>query len=114
MDAPGSLEQPAMVIGVAADDRHRRGIRRNFQMTGQGFADVAGEIIAQAQLDMFASHVGEAMARHLEVAPDSAAMTIIRRYTDQHGRLFETTRSIHPEGRFVYSLDLQRDWRTRD
>jgi DNA-binding GntR family transcriptional regulator len=72
-----------------------------------------GEIIAQAQLDMFASHLDETLAKNLEVAPDTAAMTIIRRYTDQNGRLFETTRSIHPEGRFVYSLELQRDWRTR-
>ena len=73
-----------------------------------------GEIIGHAQLDMFASHIDESLAPHLEVEPDTAAMTIIRRYTDQKGRLFETTRSIHPEGRFVYSLDLQRDWRTRD
>ena len=72
------------------------------------------EVITQAQLDMYASHIDKALAKHLEVAPDTAAMTIIRRYTDQHGRLFETTRSIHPEGRFVYSLDLQRDWRTQD
>ncbi len=73
-----------------------------------------GEIIGRAQLDMFASHIDDTLARHLEVASGTAAMTIIRRYTDQKGRLFETTRSIHPEGRFVYSLDLQRDWRTRD
>ena len=73
-----------------------------------------GEIIGHAQLDMFASHIDEALARHLEVEPATAAMTIIRRYTDHNGRLFETTRSIHPEGRFVYSLELKRDWRTRD
>jgi len=73
-----------------------------------------GEIIAHAALDMFASHLDETLARHLEVEPGSAAMTIIRRYTDHTGHLFETTRSIHPEGRFVYSLDLQSDWRTRD
>jgi DNA-binding GntR family transcriptional regulator len=73
-----------------------------------------GEIIGHAQLDMFASHIDKDLAPRLEVAPDTAAMTIIRRYTDHNGRLFETTRSIHPEGRFVYSLDLQRDWRTRD
>ena len=73
-----------------------------------------GGIIGHAQLDMFASHIDETLAAHLEVAPDTAAMTIIRRYTDHNGRLFETTCSIHPEGRFVYSMDLQRDWRTRD
>lgn len=73
-----------------------------------------GEIIGHAQLDMFASHIDSTLAKQLEVAPNTAAMTIIRRYTDHNGRLFETTRSIHPEGRFVYSLDLQLDWRTRE
>ena len=73
-----------------------------------------GEIIGRAQLDMFASHIDETLAAKMEVTPGTAAMTIIRRYTDHNGRLFETTRSIHPEGRFVYSLELQRDWRTRD
>jgi len=73
-----------------------------------------GEIIGRAQLDMFASHIDEMLADRLDVAPDSAAMTIVRRYTDHTGRLFETTRSIHPEGRFVYSLDLRRDWRTHE
>lgn len=73
-----------------------------------------GEIIGHAQLDMFASHIDEKLAAHLDVEPGTAAMTIIRRYTDQTGRLFETTRSVHPEGRFIYSLDLRRDWRTRN
>lgn len=73
-----------------------------------------GEVIGHAQLDMYASHIDDTLAARLEVEPGTAAMTIIRRYTDQNGRLFETTRSIHPEGRFVYSLELQRGGRTAD
>lgn len=70
------------------------------------------EVIANAQLEMFASRIGSDLAVRLEVEPDTAAMTINRRYTSQDGRVFETTVSIHPEDRFVYSLELSRDWNT--
>lgn len=70
------------------------------------------EVIASAQLEMFASHIDADLAARLEVEPDTAAMTINRRYTSQDGRVFETTISVHPEDRFVYSLELSRDWNT--
>ncbi|MBT3931215.1 MAG: GntR family transcriptional regulator [Rhodospirillaceae bacterium] len=70
------------------------------------------EVIANAQLEMFASRIDASLAARLEVEPDTAAMTINRRYTSQDGRVFETTISIHPEDRFVYSLELSRDWNT--
>jgi len=68
------------------------------------------EVIAQAQLEMSASQVSRDLAVWLDVEPGSAAMTIIRRYTGQDERVFETTVSVHPEGRFVYSLEMNRDW----
>lgn len=70
------------------------------------------EVIANAQLEIFASRIDPGLAARLEVEPESAAMTINRRYTSQDGRVFETTVSIHPEDRFVYSLELSRDWNT--
>lgn len=70
------------------------------------------EVIANAQLKIFASRVDKELADSLEVERGSAAMTIHRRYTSQDGRIFETTVSIHPEDRFVYSLELSRDWNT--
>ncbi len=70
------------------------------------------EVIANAQLEMFASRIEPILAEPLEVEPETAAMTIRRRYTSQDGRVFETTVSIHPEDRFVYALDLSRDWNT--
>jgi GntR family transcriptional regulator len=70
------------------------------------------EVIAHAQLEIFASRIGDKLAAGLEVEPDTAAMTIRRRYTSQDRRIFETTVSIHPEDRFVYSLELSRDWNT--
>ncbi len=70
------------------------------------------EVIANAQLEMFASRIDPTLAEPLEVEPETAAMTIRRRYTSQDGRVFETTVSIHPEDRFVYALELSRDWNT--
>ncbi|MBT5571047.1 MAG: GntR family transcriptional regulator [Alphaproteobacteria bacterium] len=68
------------------------------------------EVIAQAQLEMSASQVSADLADRLDVEPGSAAMTITRRYTAQDERVFETTVSVHPEGRFVYSLEMTREW----
>ena len=45
----------------------------------------------------------------MEVADGTPALSIVRRYTDEGGRNFETTVTIHPEKRFVYSMLLQRD-----
>jgi DNA-binding GntR family transcriptional regulator len=60
---------------------------------------------------MFASTVPEELAGPLEVEPETAAMTIIRRYTSRDNRLFEVSVSIHPEGRFTYDIELKREWR---
>ncbi len=69
-------------------------------------------IIARAQLEMFASRIDKELARRLEVRPETAAMTIVRRYKTADDQVFETTVSVHPEDRFVYSLELKRDWHT--
>lgn len=68
------------------------------------------EVITQAQLSMKACQVSKDLAVKLDVKSGSAAMTITRRYTGQDERVFETTVSVHPEGRFVYSMELTRDW----
>ncbi len=68
------------------------------------------EVIAHTQLEMTASQVPGELAEKLDVEAGSAAMTIIRQYTAQDDRVFETTVSVHPEGRFVYSLEITRDW----
>ena len=73
-----------------------------------------GSLIEEAQLNIFASQIDRPLARHLEVQEGSSAMTIIRLYHDNKGRLFEITRSIHPEGRFVYSLHMKHDKQNRE
>jgi hypothetical protein len=37
-------------------------------------------------------------------------MTIVRRYAGLKQRVFEVSVSIHPEGRFTYSIELRREW----
>jgi DNA-binding GntR family transcriptional regulator len=62
-------------------------------------------------IEMFASTVPDELAETLEVEQGTPVMTIIRRYTSRENRLFEVSVSIHPEGRFTYSIELKREWR---
>lgn len=48
------------------------------------------------------------MANELKAVPGSPALKIIRRYTDRVGKVFSTTVSIHPAGRFTFSMVLKR------
>ncbi len=61
-------------------------------------------------VELFASGTSEELAEPLGVAPGTPALTIIRRYADANDRLFEASISIHPENRFTYYIDLQREW----
>jgi GntR family transcriptional regulator len=65
--------------------------------------------IAQAQLELAACRVSKEVADKLDVAPGSAAMSILRRYASPNDKVFETTLSVHPEDRFVYSLGITYD-----
>lgn len=62
-------------------------------------------------IELFASTVPDELAAEIEVDPGTPAMTIIRRYTSRENKLFEVSVSIHPEGRFTYSIELKREWR---
>lgn len=62
-------------------------------------------------IEMFASTVPDELAEAIEVDPGTPVMTIIRRYTSRESKLFEVSVSIHPEGRFTYSIELKRGWR---
>ena len=74
-----------------------------------------GEVVVRAKLEIFASHIDDGdLAHDLKVDPGSPAMTIVRRYVGRDGGNFLTTVSVHPEGRFIYSMELSRDWRTVD
>jgi len=70
-----------------------------------------GEIIDRAQLEMFASRVPRDIAGVLKVRTGSPALTVVRRYTGLSGEVFETTITVHPERRYTYSMELNRELR---
>jgi hypothetical protein len=49
----------------------------------------------------------------LQLKPGSPALTAVRRYYGAHEELFEVTVTTHPEGRYTYSMDMQRSLRPR-
>jgi DNA-binding GntR family transcriptional regulator len=78
----------------------------------QQIEKVFGESIAHAQLEIFASSIPAKLARPLKVKPGSPALTVIRRYTGNKSGMFEISVSIHPENRYIYTMELHRDLRS--
>ncbi len=70
-----------------------------------------GQTTECARLELFPSRVPRKMAPALEVKAGTPAMTVIRRYIDKAERNFETTVTVHPEGRFTYSMEFRRELR---
>jgi DNA-binding GntR family transcriptional regulator len=46
------------------------------------------------------------------VKPGSPALTMVRRYYGLREELFEVTVTTHPEGRYTYTMDMQRSLRS--
>jgi GntR family transcriptional regulator len=72
-----------------------------------------GARVERAQVDIEARRVTPRQAKALQVPAETAAMVVTRRYSDGEGNVFEITVSTHPEGRFVYSLDFNREVKRR-
>ncbi len=70
-----------------------------------------GQTAECARLEIFPSRVPRNMAAALEVKAGTPAITIIRRYIDREACNFETTVTVHPEGRFTYSMEFRRELR---
>jgi DNA-binding GntR family transcriptional regulator len=70
-----------------------------------------GQTTECARLELFPSRVPRSVAPMLKVKVGSPALTIIRRYIDKEGQNFETTVTVHPEGRFNYSMEFRRELR---
>jgi hypothetical protein len=45
--------------------------------------------------------------------PGSPALNMVRRYCGLRAELFEVTVTTHPEGRYTYTMDMQRSLRPR-
>ena len=67
-----------------------------------------GRRSAEVQQSITATGVSARIAGELQAEPGSPALKIIRRYVDRAGEAFSTTVSIHPEGRFKFSMVLKR------
>ena len=76
-------------------------------------AKMFGQITEYAQMEIFARGMPRELARALQVKPGSPALTVVRRYYGAHEELFEVTVTTHPEGRYTYSMDMQRSLRPR-
>jgi len=70
-----------------------------------------GQTTECARVVLFPSRVPGPIARALEVKPGTPAITIIRRYIDKDACNFETTVTLHPEGRITYSMEFRRELR---
>ena len=63
----------------------------------------------RAEIQISASAIRGALANTLMVREGAPALNIVRRYFDEQGDNFTSTVTIHPEHRFVYSMDLDRE-----
>ena len=76
-------------------------------------AKMFGQTTEYAQMEIFARGMPAPIARALKVKPGSPALTVVRRYYGLKEELFEVTVTTHPEGRYTYSMDMQRSLRPR-
>src|ERR1700751_4686686 len=76
-------------------------------------AKMYGQVTEHAQMEIFARGMPRELAKALLVKPGSPALTVVRRYYGAHEELFEVTVTTHPEGRYTYSMDMQRSLRPR-
>ena len=70
-----------------------------------------GEAIEYAQLDILTLGLPAELAQVLGDPPGSPTLVMVRRYYGVMSGLFEITVSYHPQGRYVYSMEMRRDLR---
>ncbi|WP_043837371.1 GntR family transcriptional regulator [Muricoccus aerilatus] len=70
-----------------------------------------GEAIEYAQLDILTRGLPPELAPWLGDPPGSPTLVMVRRYYGVRSGLFEITVTTHPEGRYVYSMEMRRDLR---
>lgn len=76
-------------------------------------AKTYGQITEHAQMEIFVRGMPAPIAKALGVKAGSPALTVVRRYYGQREELFEVTITTHPEGRYTYTMDMQRSSRPK-
>ena len=69
-----------------------------------------GEEVTAVRVDLRAGLLEPALATALSVAPGSACLQVVRRFSGRSGRVFQVSVSEHPADRYTYSLELRRGW----
>lgn len=72
-----------------------------------------GVAAARVEIDVFASRIPAAIAAALQVKSGHPALTIVRRYFSPENENFEVTVTVHPENRYVYSMEFTREFRAK-
>lgn len=78
---------------------------RIFELIEQRF----GRRVARVTLDLQAGRMAPEIAGYLAVPRGSPSLSIVRRYYDDAGELFEAAIAEHPADRFSYTLELRRE-----
>lgn len=71
--------------------------------------DLFGEKVARVEVEISAAEIGEPEAAMLSVPPGTPALKVLRNYTGQAGRVFETSIGLHPQDRFTYTLAFSNE-----
>jgi len=75
-------------------------------------AEQIGEIFGvepdDTQIDISATEISADLAGLLQVKKGSPALSLVRRYADNTGRVFEVAVGLHPAQRYTYSFHLKR------
>ena len=74
-------------------------------------AKMFGQTTEYAEMEIFARGMPATLAKTLQVKAGSPALSVIRRYYGVREELFEVTVTTHPEGRYTYTMDMQRSLR---
>lgn len=71
--------------------------------------DMFGEKVSNVEIEISAAEIGEEEAALLSVPPGTPALKVLRSYTGQNGRVFETSIGLHPQDRFTYTLSFSNE-----
>jgi DNA-binding GntR family transcriptional regulator len=71
--------------------------------------EMYGQTAESTQVDIFASEINESIAKRLKVSAGSPGLTLVRRYVNSQGTVFEVAFGVHAAQRYTYSFHLKRE-----
>jgi GntR family transcriptional regulator len=66
--------------------------------------------IKRAHVEIFAGQITSELSEPMQIEEGTPALNIIRRYSGKDGAIFLVTYTVHPANRFVFTMDLEREW----